>query len=81
MTPARLKTLVSATGSHFFTRGTLKFFGDTMHNYGVRRKPIKLHARDGTVREVWVLYRKHAVKHGLSSDAYFDIHTLEMVSP
>lgn len=50
---------------HFFDRKTMKFFGDTMANYGVRNH--------GTYFE---LYRKKPVKHGLSKSHYFDAITL-----
>lgn len=50
--------------SFFFTRDTMKFFGDTMRNYGVRAATI-----DG--RAVWELYRKRPVKHGMTDSAYF----------
>jgi hypothetical protein len=48
-------------GSEFFTRDTMRFFGDTMRNYGVKDK--------GTYFE---LYRKNPVKHGLKNSAYFE---------
>lgn len=47
--------------SYYFTRNTMKFFGDTMRNYGVKDK--------GSYYE---LYRKQAVKHGLKNSAFFD---------
>lgn len=40
---------------HFFSRGAMKFFGDTMRNFGAFR------ADNGAV----ILYRRHPVKHGL----------------
>lgn len=42
--------------SHFFDRDTLKFFGDTMSNFGVFTN------NDG----LRCIYRKHPVKHGLT---------------
>lgn len=36
MTPSELKANVEIRGSYFFTRKSMKFFGDTMKNYGVR---------------------------------------------
>jgi hypothetical protein len=48
-------------GSYFFSRDTMRFFGDTMRNYGVKDK--------GTYFE---LYRKSPVKHGMRQSAYFD---------
>jgi hypothetical protein len=66
----------------------MKFFGDTMRNYGVRDGgTIPYHFDDtgnnysDTARtiEVWELYRKHPVKHGLNSSAYFDKKTFRRV--
>ncbi len=68
MTPAELKYLTEETESHFFTRSTMKFFGDTMRNYGVR-----------SAGDYWELYRKKPVKHGLHKSAYFDKKTLNRV--
>jgi hypothetical protein len=73
VTPARLKELVSATGSYFFTRSSMKFFGDTMHNYAVSSKPVTVTTPSGETVTVWELRRKRAVKHGLCSSAYFAI--------
>jgi hypothetical protein len=67
-TPADLKYNVELTGSHFFERPTMKFFGDRMSNYGVR------FLKDENVYE---LYRRNPVKHGLNSSAYFDADTFE----
>lgn len=50
---------------HFFDRATMRFFGDTMKNYGVRKTEI-----DGL--PVWELYRRRSVKHGLRTSKYFD---------
>ena len=54
---------------HFFERKTLRFFGDTMKNYGVRA--VRIRTTDGTPCNVWELYRRHPVKHGLKTSAYF----------
>jgi hypothetical protein len=62
---------------HFFDRETMRFFGDTMRNYGVRSKPVKVSRSDGEIVECYVLYRRHAVKHGLQSDRYFDVNTFK----
>ena len=59
----------SVVGGHFFDRKALKFFGDTMKNYGVRDA--------GTH---WELYRKHPVKHNLSASHWFDKVTFEHTS-
>jgi hypothetical protein len=77
MTASELKAKVEARGtaSHFFTRETMKFFGDTMRNYGVRETVIDTWS-DNNV-EVYELYRRRPVKHGLWSSAYFRKDTLE----
>lgn len=80
MAKSDLKYHVSqGTDSHFFERSSMKFFGDTMANYGVRSTVIlsnydsegNYHA-EGVKREVWELYRKRAVTHGLKNSSYFD---------
>ena len=66
MTQNELKANILAhdPDSHFFDRKTMKFFGDTMRNYGVRKAEL-----NGVT--VWELYRKRPVKHGLKSSAFF----------
>lgn len=39
-TPSQLKSFVEDTGSHFFDRSTMKFFGDTMRNFGLTKEVI-----------------------------------------
>lgn len=51
--------------SYFFTRDTMRFFGDTMRNFGCYD--------DGTD---WVLYRKKPTRAGLH-EWYFDKITFE----
>lgn len=67
------------TTSNFFSRSTMKFFGDTMRNYGVSSAKVK--TWDGESIEVWELYRKRPVKHGLKTSAYFNKKTFERVHP
>lgn len=63
-TASNLKMFVeSGTDSYFFTRSTMRFFGDTMRNYGVR------HLTPGTIE----LYRRRPVKHGLFNSAFFQV--------
>lgn len=90
MTPSDLKYHVEQNGRepHFFTRQTMKFFGDTMRNYGVRSATIwsnhysdGVYSTDGVEREVWELFRRRPVKNGLSSSAYFDKNTFARVFP
>lgn len=56
-------------GGHFFKRETMRFFGDTMKNYGLRSYD----------ESTWELYRKRPVKHGLKSSAFFDKDTFNQV--
>ena len=79
MNASELKYQVERAGTckHFFTRTTMKFFGDTMRNYGVRRTTVKTY--DGVSCDVWELYRRRAVKHGLRESTYFDVNTFERV--
>lgn len=66
MTPSQLKAghLSHHPESHFFDRDTMRHFGDTMQNYGVR-----------DAGSHWELYRKRPVKDGATSSAYFDKET------
>jgi hypothetical protein len=57
----------------------MKFFGDTMRNYGVRSAVVLSNydaegnyvQGQGVSVEVWELYRKRPVKLGVKSSAYF----------
>jgi hypothetical protein len=74
MTPSELKSKVEEAGHepYFFDRKTMRFFGDTMRNYGVRCVTIGASAQTGdSGRLAWELYRKRAVKHGNRESAYF----------
>lgn len=62
MSPSELKANVQATGSKFFDRSTMRFFGDTMKNYGVRSSECGWY---------WELWRKRPVKGGLKKSTYF----------
>ena len=78
MNASQLKYNVELTGSNFFSRSSMKFFGDTMKNYGVRG-PVEVTNNLGEVVSVYVLYRRRPVKHGLKKDAYFNAQTFERV--
>ena len=52
----------------FFDKEAMRFYGDSMSNYGVRDHG-----------DTWELYRKHPVKHGLQESAYFDKKTFKRV--
>lgn len=75
MTKTELKYRVEVTGSNFFDRKTMKFFGDTMANYGIRETTINTWT--DIKLPVFELYRRHSVKHGLKESAYFDAQTFE----
>lgn len=89
MNASELKYHVENAGheTYFFTRKTMSFFGDTMKNYGVRKTTIRTMydvegdyvGADGVGLEVYELYRKKPVKHGLQSSAYFDCVTFKRV--
>ena len=64
--------------SVFFARENMRFFGDTMKNYGLK-KNVVIEDIQGEERTVFELRRKNAVKNGLKSSAYFDMVTLERV--
>lgn len=70
MTPSELKSKITQTGEqpYFFSRETMRFFGDTMANFGCRQA-----TRAGV--PVWELYRKRPVRHGLQGSFYFDQQT------
>ncbi len=79
MTASELKYQVEqhATESYFFTRKTMKFFGDTMRNYGVCKATIDTYTQKDI--EVWELYRKRPVKHNNQASAYFNRETFQRV--
>jgi hypothetical protein len=90
LTPSELKYRIECAGNepHFFTRSTMKFFGDSMRNYGVRLAfvvsefdPDGNYVKDGIRRQAWELWRKHSVKHGLRDSAYFDTSTFKRIYP
>lgn len=79
MTSSELKAKVEASGNepHFFDRKTMRMFGDTMRNYGVRG-PIEIETYTRKVM-AYELYRRRAVKHNNTSSAYFDAETFARV--
>ena len=79
MNASELKYNVERTGSYFFSRDSMKFFGDRMSNYGVRTAMVD--TWDGEQVECWELYRRRPVLHGLSDSAYFDKRTYQRVHP
>lgn len=81
MTPSELKYLVEQCGQepYFFNRDTMRVFGDTVRNYGVRRANVR--TSTGAIIPCWELWRKRPVKHGLQTSAYFDAATFARVHP
>lgn len=69
--------------SHFFDRSTMRFFGDTMRNYGVRDagKLVCGYGESARLVDCWELYRRRPVKHGNTSSAYFCKATNARVFP
>ena len=80
MTTSELKRQYKSNNPEgcFFDRESMRFFGDTMSNYGVRdAEAIKDY--HGETFDCWELYRKHPVKHGLKSSTYFTKDTLHFI--
>ena len=53
---------------YFFTSETMRFFGDTMRNYGV--------INHGSHYELW---RKRPVKHGITQSAFFSMDAFKLI--
>ncbi len=85
-TASDLKWHVEQAGHdpHFFTRSTMKFFGDRMSNYGIRQpREIEVLNEERRFKEIlaYELTRKRPVKHGLAASAWFDATTFARVFP
>lgn len=84
-TASDLKFHVEQSGRcpHFFDRDSMKFFGDRMANYGVRKPAPLICGYGETLRTVQAieLFRRRPVNHGLQESAYFDAVTFERVHP
>jgi hypothetical protein len=88
MTVEELRYHIEQSGKnpYFFAQKTMKFFGDTMGNYGVREAKVETRLweegkgyGDKVIVDVWELYRKRAVKQGLVTSAYFRKDNYERV--
>lgn len=79
MTPSELKFFTQETNPHFFSRSTMKFFGDTMRNYGVRGVVISTDDEKNVF--CFELYRKKPVAHGLQNSHYFRRDNFKTISP
>jgi hypothetical protein len=76
MKPSELKALYERNNpeGHFFSRETMRFFGDTMRNFGVTDAgKIRTMTVNGIEEvEAWELYRKRPVNGGVYGHcAYF----------
>ena len=82
MNASELKYQVERAGhdSHFFTRESMRFFGDRMSNYGVRDAGT-VKTNMGETAPAWELYRRRPVKHGLKASAYFHKETFARIFP
>lgn len=89
-TASDLRAFVESRGtdSHFFDRKTMRFFGDTMKNYGVCKTTIRVnydangeYVQGGEEIEAWELYRKRPVKHGLQTSVYFRADNFSQTYP
>ncbi|MHA1809335.1 MAG: hypothetical protein ACTSYH_03380 [Candidatus Heimdallarchaeaceae archaeon] len=78
MTASELKehVLMTDPDTHFFDRKTMKFFGDTMRNFGVRGPVDIVNSRDKIV-SVYELYRRKPVNHGNKNSFFFNAATFE----
>lgn len=78
-TASDLKYYVEQSGNepHFFTRSSMRFFVDTMRNYGVRKTTVITLQNEAI--DCWELYRRHAVKHNLTASSYFNCRTFQRV--
>ena len=81
LTPSDLKHKVQQTGSHFFDRETMQFFGDTMSNYSVSRHVVEITDSMGDTYQCYALGRKRAVKDNNKATSYFDVETFEHILP
>jgi hypothetical protein len=81
-TASDLKHCVNNAGheSFFFDRGTMRFFGDTMRNYGVRQ-PSEIVTHGGERIKAYELFRRRSVHYGLKDSAFFCAETFRRVFP
>ena len=81
-TASDLKAAVESAGheTYFFTRDTMKFFGDTMANYGIRQ-PRTVITTTGESVPAYELTRRKPVRHGVKSSTFFHAETFARVFP
>ena len=80
MTPSELKYQFEEHNPNdtYFCRREMRFFGDTMKNYGVRQTVITESLTENRI-PVWELWRKRPVNGGLRSSSYFTKDTFKRV--
>lgn len=73
-TPSDLKYLYEENNpnGHYFTRSSMRCFGDTMKNYKVL---TLIHDN----KKYYRLIRRNPVKHGMQNNAYFDEYGLQVL--
>jgi len=81
MTASELKYRVEQAGHspYMFSRDAMKFFGDTMSNFGVRSKPVTVETYSGGQYQCWELYRRRPVKHKNQGSFYFEVDTFRRI--
>ena len=57
--------------SHFFARDTMRFFGDTVRNFGVKKQ------ESGE----WLLFRKHKTRQSAAGTGYLFSNDFRFVKP
>ena len=69
-----------AQGGHFFDRGSMKFFGDTMSNFGVRAQTefVQTYSQEEPI-ECYVLYRRKKTSKGMYKSAYFACSDFKLI--
>ena len=82
MTASELRARIEESGFSpvFFTPETMRFFGDTMRNYGVRG-PMRVEIRRGVFEAAYELYRRKPVKFGLCASAWFSASSFKRLHP
>lgn len=88
MTPSELKynVLKNNPESHFFDSDAMRFYGDTMRNYGVKLVLVELDDafnEDGTRTraKAYELYRKRPVKDGVRRSIFFSPDDFRIIRP
>lgn len=81
-TASDLKHAVESAGHEpfFFTRSAMRFFGDTMANYGLRQ-PRTVATNMGETVPAYELTRRRPVRHGSQDSAFFHAETFRRVFP